>query len=303
MVGMSEEPAFSPEGGILMRQSIFTTLCAGIILAVGPFNPAAAAYLTTGYQVGGVNFSCKASGEGSGFIDQDTPGCAEYIASGSFMAFGSGQASYSTLRGVARIGFDNLSEKTSASASAGGRYNDSLTIDIPGRAGEIVDLEFRSAMNGSLTAVGAYPEVYGVAQGRLLVIVNGTNLDILRGVRNAGDDFLPRDTNPGRVQITLGTPFSVDANLTAMASLDGSTRYVSGDVIADLSNSGGITSFTLFEPGAGGALIPEWDLSSASGQFGFYTAVPLPAGGWLLATGLLAIGGRLRPRRQGNTPR
>jgi hypothetical protein len=224
------------------------------------------------------------------------------------MAFGAGEASYDTLKATARLGLDELDPSISigsgvnlASARGGAVYNDSLTIDIPGRTGEVVDLEFTTALHGALSAIGVYPDVYGVAKASLDVVVNGERLVVLRDVKNYGDPVTSAVTT-GRVQITLGTPFTVNASLTANADisqgiLSPSPQYYSGDVISDLSSSAGITGFTLFESGTDGALIPEWSLNSQSGEFGFYSPVPLPATVWLFGSGLLGLVGMARRKK------
>lgn len=275
-------------------------VCAGILLAaLAITGPALAASLSGGYNVSAVTSTCNASGQGSGAINQDTSGCAEYIISGSFQASGSGQASYDTLRARAAIGFSSLDPSgfvgtysLLGSALASARYDDRLVIDIPGRTGEVVDLVFETAMGGTLGATADYAYTYAVADASLLVNVKGVNVSVSRDAKSFGDPA-SSDFNPGRVQITLGDPFSVSAQLQARARLfrtTGSTQSFSGDAVADFFNSGGITSFTLFEPGTGGAIIPDWDLSSESGQFGFYaTAVPAPGAAWLLGTALVAV--------------
>lgn len=275
-------------------------LCAFILVAVSAAGPAQAATLSAGYSVSAVTFTCSASGQGSGAVNEQTTGCANYIVSGSFLASGSGDASHDTLRATARVGFSALrpnvfigANASLASATGTARYTDTLVIDIAGRTGEVVELVFETAIHGALSAVADYTYTYGVADASLAVNVNGVNVNVSRDAKSFGTS-VSSDFNPGRVQIVLGSPFSVTAQLQTRARLfrtTGSTQFYSGDVVADFLNSGGITSFTLFEAGAGGAIIPAWELSSESGQFGFYTAVvPAPGAAWLLATGLVAIG-------------
>lgn len=282
-----------------MKNSVLATVFATITLAIGTADPAVAASLVGGYSLHVIYSNCNSSGSGSGSINQDSAGCSDYVQSGSFMASGSGQASYDRLRASARIGLSALDPRVYigngsqlGNALGVARYEDELTIFIPGRNGEMVDLVFEAAMGGTLSASGNIDTVYGQADANLLVNVNGAKLTVGRNAKSSG---VPNsvDTSPGRVQIQVGTPFGVTAELTAKARLQSTTNnssIFSGDAIADFSNTAGITSFMLFEPGEDGALIPEWDLASESGQFGFYSAVPLPAAAWLFAAalGLLA---------------
>lgn len=258
-----------------------------------------AASLAAGYNVGGVNQACGGSGQGSGSFDQDTPGCAEFINSGSIMAFGSGAASYDTLRATARVGLTDYDPSgpvgsTGILANALGQasYDDMLVIDIPGRTGETVELEFETRADGAMSAIGDPGFVFGQADLSLRVNVNGYTVSVGRNVKSEGVNS-NNDFNPGRVEIVLGMPFAVSADLQVKARLQrnfGSTQFFNGDVISNFSNSAGITSFLLFEQGPDGALIADWDLSSESGEFGFYTAVPIPAAAWLFASALGMLG-------------
>lgn len=282
-----------------MKHFLLGIVCAAIALAIGAANPAAAASLGGGHNLGGINSTCASSGPGSGYLDEGSAGCAEYIVSGSFQMSGSGQATYSSLRASASVGMSALDPSgfvgtggALVSALGGADSNDTLTIDIPGRTGEMVDLVFHTAMSGTLSASADYTYVYGLAEAILNVYVNGYRVAIARTSGNAGTPIMT-DTNPGRVQIQLGTPFDVNSALTVKARLQrtsGSTQVFSGDAASNFSNTAGITSFMLFEAGEGGAFIEDWNLASESGQFGFYTAVPAPATVWLLAPalGLLA---------------
>jgi hypothetical protein len=281
--------------------------CAVVSLAAGPAVPAAAAGLSAGYQLGGVNFTCGASGQGSGSLTHDAPGCAEYLLAGTFLWSGSAQASYDTLRATARVGVAGLRKNSSTGigatlgdATASARYDDTLTIDVAGRTGDVVDLVFTTALSGGLSAVADLNEVFASAGAGLVTFVKGVRVGISQSVDNSSGVPVGSDFNPGLVQITLGQPFSVSAQLTASATLLANVRNglsYSGEAAATFSNSGGITSFQLFEAG-GGAPITDWMLTSESGEFGFYTAVvPVPAGGWLFGSALAALVAVRRSRR------
>ncbi len=263
------------------------------------FSSVQAASLTAFYTVGGVNQACGGSGLGSGSFDQDTPGCAEYIYSGTIMAFGSGSASHDTLRATARVGLTDYDPKGALSntgilANARGiaGYDDNVVIDIPGRTGETVELEFLTSMGGSMSAIGDPGFVFGQADATLRVNVNGYGVLVSRNAKSEGVPAA-NDFNPGRVEIELGKPFPVSADLDVKARLQrnfGNTQFFSGDVISNFTNSAGITSFMLYEAGEGGALISDWDLTSESGQFGFYTAVPIPGAVWLFGSAIGILG-------------
>lgn len=292
-----------------MRHSIVAILCAAAGLMAGAAGQAVAASLSGGYTLGGLG--CSASGQGSGTISNIS--CSNTtMTSGSFAASGSGQASYDTLRATASVGISGDpapfvgNGSLFASARGTARADDQLTIDIAGRTGELVDLVFTTALNGAMSATSGGYE-YSEAGATLSVTVKGFRVNVSRNAKSSGTPA-NNDFNPGRVQIQLGTPFSVSSQLSAYAEIlrNGTSPngIYSGDAVADFGNSGGITGFQLFEPGEGGALIPAWILTSESGQFGFYdaTAVPIPAGGWLLLPVVAVIGRYLRPRRARNTP-
>ncbi len=266
---------------------ILALAAAAFLLADG----ARAATLSGGYSVSAVHSSCSAEGSGSGMITES--GC-DYLLSGGFTVSASGDATYDTLRATARAGFSDVRENHYTGAGSrialalgSARYEDRITIDVDGRTGEIVELVFTTALNGTMQTFGD-SNTYASASAGLMTWVNGAYLPVSRSVNSNGGSAAS-DPNPGRVQITLGTPFSVIAELRARAELLAWTQNAiyTGDAVADFGNSGGITSFELFE--LGGAPVLDYALSSESGQFGFYM-VPEPGTGWLLATLLTALG-------------
>lgn len=267
---------------------ILALAAAAFLLADG----ARAATLSGGYSVSAVHSSCSAEGSGSGMITES--GC-DYLLSGGFTVSASGHATYDTLRATARIGFSGVRENhytgagsRIAYATGSARYEDRITLDVDGRTGEIVELVFTTAVNGTLQT-SANSNTLAKASGGLNVQVNGEPVSVSRAVDSEGGS-VANDFNPGRVQITLGVPFLVMAEVSTIAelfALTGNALDYTGDAVADFGNSGGITSFELFE--LGGAPILDYALSSESGQFGFYM-VPEPGTGWLLATLLTALG-------------
>ena len=270
-----------------------------VLGALTLFPAVQAASLTGSYSLSGINQACASQGQGSGFIDQNTVGCADFIDSGTFFVSGSGQASYDTLRATASVGIEDLDPSGFISNTGilgrsfgGSSYNDDVVIDIPGRTGETVELEFVTAMNGTLSAIGDSDFVFSQASAVLRVFVNGYTVSVSRNAKNAGTNA-NSDFNPGRVEIVLGTPFTVDADLLLEARIQrniGNTQFFTGDAVSAFSNSAGITSFMLYEAGQGGALISDWDMTSESGEFGFYTAVPIPGAVWLFGSAIGILG-------------
>lgn len=273
-----------------------------LVLGVA-FSGVNAATLLTSYSLSAINgFTCVAEGEGSGSLTSS--GCSDVVRSGSFALSGSGAASYDTLRasagasfsGVEPSGFVGFNSRV-ALAAARALSSDRLTIDISGRTGETVDLFFTTELNGSSTA-GSDSSMFTQADGSLAVRVNGKLVVITQGAKSEGD-LLPVDRNPGLVQIVLGTSFAVSSELNVRAMLFTRTpidsKY-SGDALANFGNSAGITSFELFETGSD-ELITDWALTSESGEFGFYSPVPVPASLWLFGSGLLGLIGISRRKK------
>lgn len=268
---------------------ILTFAAAAFLLADG----ARAATLSGGYHVSAVHSSCSAQGTGSGTITES--GC-DYLLSGGFTVSASGDATYDTLRATARAGFSGVRENhytgfgsRIANAIGSARYEDRITIDVDGRTGETVDLVFTTALNGTMQTSGN-SNTLATASAGLSAWVNGEFMSVTRAVNSSAAGSTGNDFNPGRVQITLGVPFLVVAELKVAAELLALTTNAldyTGEAVSDFGNSGGITSFELFE--LGGAPIADYRLSSESGQFGLYM-VPEPGTGWLLATLLTALG-------------
>ena len=286
-----------------MKISVLVIVCTAFALVTGFADPVAAASVSGGHNIGAIYFTCHSDGAGSGSLNEATSGCADYVAAGSFTLTGSGQATYSTLRASAAVGFSGVDPYGNvgtllADALGQAQYQDTLTIDIAGRTGQTVDLVFTTAINGTTSASSSDSTTTALASGNLNVRVNGQRVAVSqRRSSTAVPEFF--NGNPGLVQIVLGTPFVVDATLTVRAQLFPSTpvngRY-SGEASAIFSNSAGITSFALNEAG-GGAPITDWNLTSQSGEFGFYTVVPVPASVWLFGSGLLGLVGMARRKK------
>jgi hypothetical protein len=285
-----------------MKISISAIVCA--VLATAFADQVAAASLSGGYSIGALGIGCSAEGQqGSGSLTESSSGCSDYLASGSFLVSGSGVASYDTLRAAAGAGFSadpkysHSYGATLASAGGGAGYDDWITIDSPGRTGETVDLDFTTALHGSMTASSSDSSMFGQASASLQVYVNDGYVLVSQGAKSNGDSVF-NDFNPGHTQIVLGTPFSVSANLQVEAIVQSTTTngIYSGDVLAAFANSAGITSFELFET-ASETPITNWDLASESGEFGFYTVVPVPASGWLFVSGLFGLIGKARGKK------
>jgi hypothetical protein len=286
-----------------MRISVLINVCTSFVLATGFAGQVLAASLGGGYSIGALTFPCTASGQGSGSLTESSPDCSFYYMTGSFLVSGSGQATYDTLHATANVGFSEVLPGVAIGSSLGSArgsatYRDKLTIDIPGRTGEIVDLVFTTEMNGTATAASD-SSTYAQAQATLNVNINGYSVHVGRVARTQGDLTTENDYNPGLVQIKLGTPFSVIADLDVRAlvqpltAIDG--KYT-GDAHANFGSSAGITSFELFETGSD-SLITDWDLTSESGEFGYYNPVPVPASVWLFGSGILGLIGVARRKK------
>jgi hypothetical protein len=278
-----------------MKISVLVLVCTAFA------GQASAASISAGYHLGGINVTCGMSGQGSSSIDQSTTGCADYISSGSFYASGSGDASYDTLRATAGVSASDLNlnhyiggnGSLVVTASGSASYDDRLTIDVAGRTGDTVDLVFTTAMNGAMSTSGDDSTLANAAAS-FNVYVDSTLVSISQGDYSTTDPVF-NDFNPGLVQIELGTSFPVSAQLKVSAKLLtlAGNGYYTGDALSAFGNSAGITSFELFETGSETS-ISNWNLTSESGKFGFYTVVPVPAAAWLFGSGLLGLIGTAR---------
>jgi hypothetical protein len=296
-----------------MKISLLAIVCA--VLAVGPADQVSAASLNGGYTVSSTACSIGStplSGQGAGELTEMSSGCG-LLTSGNFISSGSGAASYQRLQATAYVEVVNFNPDhligvggLLGRAIGIAEYIDNLVIDIPGREGDIVDLVFTAAMNGLVSASVMDPALTTAQASASLVVTVGNSFDqgkvsLSQGAQSNGD-LVSNDFNPGSVQIKLGDPFGVDAKLQLDTQLramtNRSTDVYYGDALAEFGNSAGITSFELYETG-GGALIPDsdWNLMSESGAFGFYTVVPLPAGGWLFGSGLLGLIGMAKRKK------
>lgn len=294
-----------------MKYSALVVVTA-LALATGFAGQVAAASLGGGYNVSALGPTCNANtgttGQDSGSLDESSSGCSDQLTSGSFLVSGSGQANYDTVRASARVGFTDVDPLSfvgngSVMASALGQasYLDMLTIDIAGRDGETVDLIFTTGISGDASATSD-SSTLAKADALLRVRVNGQNVIVTRGANSQGD-AVDSDTNPGIVQIVLGAAFSVSTELTVTAQLLASTTIsgtatATGNAFANFGNSAGITSFELYETGSN-VPITNWNLTSESGEFGFYTptAVPVPASIWLFGSGIFGLIGIARHKK------
>jgi len=141
---------------MFMKISILVNVCAAFALATGCANPAAAASVSGGYNIGAVYSTCHAQGQGSASLTEANPICGDWLRTGSMTISGSGQASYSALRATAYAGFSGVDPSpttgsTLADTLGSASYQDMLTIDIVGRTGQTVDLVFTTAMDGITT--------------------------------------------------------------------------------------------------------------------------------------------------------
>lgn len=225
-------------------------------------------------------------------------------ATGQYRVSADASASYGTLQAVAQAGFDNVSSAGTAigaQASAQANFKDDITLDVVGRTGEVVDLVITARLSGSASASIAGTGIpLATAGGGLRLTVGSKSLSINNSWDSRTGPSL-FDTGPLTVQITLGQPFQLEGQLGAVVGirdLSGTSSIITitqASALASFGNSGGPTSFELFD--LGGAPILAYSLSSGSGQFQFF--VPEPGLGLLLGAALAAarFSRRLEPRR------
>lgn len=180
-----------------------------------------------------------------------------------------------------------------ANASAQAGFTDELTIDIPGRNGETVEIIVRGALSGNLGTTGdldannAWAGVMFTAQvnGSTPVFITRFTRDLEEQNRKVGDP----------IEIVLGEPFPVKGNLTANAKINWEklpwNTDVSADAFAAYGNTAYLTGMDVFDS-SGNLISPDaYELTSASGQFEF--VVPEPS-----ALALLGFGGLMVTRRR-----
>ncbi len=147
--------------------------------------------------------------------------------------------------------------------------------------------------NASISGVGG--QLFGVASGVLNVRVNGAPIRALQEATTSTEKQI-ENSGPGSVQITLGEAFDVSAQLLARASLDnfrGGFSNANGLASAVFGNSGGITSFALYD--AAGLSIDDFSMFSESGEFQLYV-FPEPNTALLIGLGLTVLGNGSRRR-------
>ena len=285
-----------------MKISFLVNVCAVFALTTGFADQVEAATITENHSIAVLSQSCSVSGQGgSSSLNNLSTGCSSTLSEGTFSASASAAATYDILRASASVGFSEVRPTSApgsllATVTARAEYEDMVTIDIPGREGDLVDLAFTTALSGTTSASTPDSWVYAEGTGGLQVRVNGWSVVVSQKSTTSSTPTPPFNSNPGRVPITLGTPFRVTADLSASAriqkTISGFLTY-SGEGLASFGNSGGITSFELFESESE-TLISSWDLTSESGEFGFYSAVPIPAAVWLFGSGLIGLVGMAR---------
>lgn len=103
-----------------------------------------------------------------------------------------------------------------------------------------------------------------------------------------GDDF---GSHFMEIPFVFGQPFA----LSVMGNVDATVRLnAAGSAWTNLSSTIGWAGITEVRNNLG-AVLPDFSVASQSG-YDYATVVPLPAGAWLFATGLVALVARLRRR-------
>jgi len=223
--------------------------------------------------------------------------CPTGGAAGGYLVAAQATAGYGTLRAVAQAGYTDVIETgphLSGVATGQATFTDDITLDVPGRAGEVVELVFFAALNGASTASIASSDSSqrARASGGLGLTVAGVKISVTNSF-DTSTGLTTFSISPGTVQVTLGQSFQIQGTLTASAEIrDASTSSIvtvsSASALAPFGTSGGPTSFELFD--LGGAPITGHSLTSGSGQFQFF--VPEPGLGLLLGAALAAAGFR-----------
>jgi len=274
-------------------------LFVSLLLLVG--DPARAASLRNGINLDGAGgFGCglqMAGVEGSlvsGTLTEGSEGCNIDSTLGSFTVEAGSWVTYGVFGASAGVAYANIDRgrtgDSRSKASASARFVDWITLDAPGRTGEVVDLVFEIALTGGADVFVGDEDLFGSASGAFRIAVDGVDgverVSAIRAV-NSGGSQTTSNTGPGRVAITLGEPFRVEGNGGATAVLDGidALENASGNASARFGNSGGITSLALFD--AQGLPIEDFELSSESGEFALL--VPEPRVAPLVALGALGL--------------
>jgi len=229
-----------------------------------------------------------------GAIDTPALDIDEYLLTAS------AQAGYGILGAAASVDVSGVARRYSgriASASASADFTDNVTFNAAGLSGQSGFAEMTITLSGSSSAFAGDDSVYASSGGRLRVSIGGEFLSIGDGVDTGGSTPIsePR-TQTLLFAMVFGESMELDASLDVSAYANASDGTVggSGGASALFANTGGVNGFRVFDQ----SMTPvDFEFSTQSGEFEFYSVVPEPSTALLMGLGLTVLASRRRHTR------